>query len=501
MSETEHDLGPLTFCADGPLDAVVARVAEATGAQPEPPRPVERTWLDSFDWRLFGAGERLVAEPGPEGVRLWWTRGERLHRAIDVPAAPRFARDLQGPAGVDLGKRLDVRALLPRVTVAGQAVPLQVRDGLGKAVVHVEVAALAVGEAALPVRVAIRPVRGHDDRARGASYALQQADLRPAEPLLEVALAAIGARPGDYDAKVELAFADDEPAQRAVRRVLRGLLDVVVANEAGTRDDLDSEFLHDLRVAVRKTRSVLGQLARVFPADAVAVHKEALRWLGQVTSPLRDLDVFLLDLPGFEADVGRLGAVRELIAERHATARDELVAVLDSDRYRETIESWRAFLAEDSAGPDGRAPIDAVVRARIRKLAKKARQGAAAIDAETPPEALHDLRKLAKKLRYLTELFASRFDPAAASDAAKRVKALQSKLGTLQDLAVQGPKVRGIAEALLARGDVDATDLMRAGALVDRLERKRLRLRDALAEGYDAQGLREAYKQLLGSHP
>ena len=37
-------------------------------------------------------------------------------------------------------------------------------------------------------------------------------------------------------------------------------------NEDGVRKDLDSEFLHDFRVAVRRTRSALSQIKGVFPA-------------------------------------------------------------------------------------------------------------------------------------------------------------------------------------------------------------------------------------------
>ncbi|MFC1662475.1 CHAD domain-containing protein, partial [Gemmatimonadota bacterium] len=40
------------------------------------------------------------------------------------------------------------------------------------------------------------------------------------------------------------------------------------ANEVGMLKNLDSEFLHDFRVAVRRTRSGLTQLKGVFPPSA-----------------------------------------------------------------------------------------------------------------------------------------------------------------------------------------------------------------------------------------
>ncbi len=65
-------------------------------------------------------------------------------------------------------------------------------------------------------------------------------------------------------------------------------------NEAGLRADLDSEFLHDWRVAVRRTRCLLGQLKQVFPAGETRRLRSELGWLARLTGPLRDLDVFLL---------------------------------------------------------------------------------------------------------------------------------------------------------------------------------------------------------------
>ena len=50
-------------------------------------------------------------------------------------------------------------------------------------------------------------------------------------------------------------------------RSTRALLDIMVANEPGMRADLDTEFLHDYRVSLRRTRSLLGQIKNVFPAD------------------------------------------------------------------------------------------------------------------------------------------------------------------------------------------------------------------------------------------
>ena len=55
---------------------------------------------------------------------------------------------------------------------------------------------------------------------------------------------------------------------RAAVAVLRDLAGMVEANMPGTLADLDTEFLHDLRVAVRRSRSVLRELKGAFAARA-----------------------------------------------------------------------------------------------------------------------------------------------------------------------------------------------------------------------------------------
>ena len=47
--------------------------------------------------------------------------------------------------------------------------------------------------------------------------------------------------------------------------VLTALLDTLEANVPGTMRDIDTEFLHDLRIAVRRTRSALKLAGDVLP--------------------------------------------------------------------------------------------------------------------------------------------------------------------------------------------------------------------------------------------
>ena len=81
---------------------------------------------------------------------------------------------------------------------------------------------------------------------------------------------------------------DLAPAIRAdvgARRIHLALLGILMANDPGVRANLDTEFLHDFRVAIRRTRSLLRQIKHVFPPDVVEHFSTEFSWM--VGSPAR----------------------------------------------------------------------------------------------------------------------------------------------------------------------------------------------------------------------
>ncbi len=305
------------------------------------------------------------------------------------------------------------------------------------------------------------------------------------------------ARP-EHTTKPALALDPGERADAAARRVLLALLDVVEANEPGVRAQRDPEFLHDFRVAVRQTRSVLGQLERVFPDPPLGRFREDFRWLGRATGPARDLDVYLLRFPMYQAWLppevrGDLEPLRAFLHQQQRAEHARLVALLDGARYRALRADWRAFLTAPLTTPTahGQRPIRAVVSKRIRRLYKKAvRQGRAiladadATDADAPgademDAALHALRITCKKLRYLLELFGSLYPPKALAPLIDALKGLQDVLGEHNDLVVQRARLRGFAREMMQQGMAPADTFLAMGRLEAHIDQARLQTRAA----------------------
>jgi CHAD domain-containing protein len=446
------------------------------------PRTVRRTWLDSFDWRLFRAGLtlELVAERGTAELVLTGRAGELVAAVPTGQERIRFpclADELPvGPLREQLTPVLGVRALLPVARATSSLTELRAVNTDEKTIAVLALDRMKVAHeqnGGPPPRLAVRPLRGYQVQAGKLADALEQsADVAPAvgSPF-ESALAAAGRRPGDYTGKIDVRLAGTMPAAAAVGVVLGRLFDTVEANLPGTIADIDTEFLHDVRVAVRRTRSVLKASAPVLPAGLLEKYRPEFKWLGDLTTPTRDLDVYLLGYPSMTATLraaseAELEPFREFLRRRRASAFRQLTAGLRSARVRSLASEWRLELAHlATTPPNRRRTAEVFAAATIAKAHKRVLSSGSAITHVSPPQALHDLRKRCKELRYQIEVFASLYDPGEQWRAVSELKALQDCLGEFQDTDVQAGELRAFATAMMASRSAPAETLLAMGEI------------------------------------
>jgi CHAD domain-containing protein len=463
------------------------------------------TYFDTFDWRLHTDGGALTAFPMEGSWLLSWRlrSGETRHqtRCASLPA---FAEDLPpSPFRDELAQILEVRRLFPFVEAELRGQRLRVLDSNDKTIVLVELIhgtatrpqdappapPAGDGEAQpnrgrVPLRIRVIPIRGYEDRHFEVVRFLEdEVGLRPDEGgELELALAALGRRPGDYSSKLAVELNPQEPAVAAARQIQRTLLTTMLANEEGTRRDLDSEFLHDFRVAVRRTRTALAQISGVFPQEAVDRFRQEFSWLGTLTGPSRDLDVYLLKLPAYraalpEAVQADLDPLDRYLREHKRKELEQLAAGLASPRYRRLTQEWRTFLESDAPGPtdlpNAARPILAVATERIDETLRRVLEKGAAIGPTSPVSALHKLRIACKKLRYLLEFFRSLYEPDDLENLVQALKRLQDSLGDINDFQVQQKSLTRFAHEMVAEGIATTDSLLAMGRLLEHLERGR----------------------------
>ena len=440
-----------------------------------------RTWLDTFDWRLYRAGltlEQVSSARQPDRLVLTGRDGEVL--ATEEPGAGSGWSALltalpAGPLRELLEPIAGVRALLPVARAVSKVRELRALNGDDKTIARLCVDQMSVSypaKAPAPARLALIPVRGYQGQADrlGRELAAQPGITPGRGTALDAALSAAGHRAGDLPGKsAALRLTPAMPASTAMAAILSSLLDTLEANVPGTIRDIDTEFLHDLRIAVRRTRSALKLCGGALPDGLAAGYRPEFAWLGELTTPTRDLDVYLL---GFDemaaaligASPAELQPFRAYLAASRQAAQRQLARGLRSARFTRISRDWRAALA-DVRAHRRRPSVAQLADAKIAAACRKALRTGQLITAASPPESLHDLRKRCKELRYLVEMFGSLHDPAQRWQAVRELKALQDCLGEFQDAEVQHAEIRAFAEQMLASRSVPAGTLLAMGEI------------------------------------
>lgn len=515
------------------LAVLVAGLEQRAPFEREPNRTIDRTVYDTFDWRLFEARtvlehERVTAISGTRKSTartvpwLIWRSidtGEVLGR-LAMEQVGQFVWDLPNEPIVErLAPILEMRALQSLVTIRIEQVSLRLLGDEGKteARVVIDRAWLPGADDPLAPVVEVIPVRGYADSAeRLAELLAAQVVLRPVDhDVVEIALASVGFNPGGYRSKLDVSLDQAGTARDAIIEVLEALFAAMMANEPGTRADIDTEFLHDYRVAVRRTRSVLGMASGVVPERLLEHLRSEFKWLGDITTPTRDLDVYLLTYPEFEASLTEsmradLRSLRSFLVTHQHRAHLELVEGLDSARYVELMHRYQHWLAHPKREPGASDPrrvprfnepavtfASTCVWKAYRRLIKAGRR----ITVESPPESLHDLRKDAKKLRYALECFGSLFVAGEITPLIKALKGVQDVLGEFQDCEVQKGSLRGFGESMVTENGVASVPAVLAmGQLIDQIDEREHAARQQFAahfESFDAKETRMHFRTLF----
>jgi CHAD domain-containing protein len=192
--------------------------------------------------------------------------------------------------------------------------------------------------------------------------------------------------------------------------------------------------------------------------------------------------VYLLELA--DSPPG-LAPLRELLLERRRRERRRMVRALRSARTSTLLADWGAFLEELVEAPiedrpDAARPVKDVAAQRIRAVYGRMVKSGSAIDASSPPAALHELRKTGKELRYLLEFFSSLFAGDVVRPMVRTLKSLQDTLGRFQDCEVQAGVLVSRRDDVAACEDGPAA-LLAMGQLLDRLEREQRAARSEFA--------------------
>jgi CHAD domain-containing protein len=204
----------------------------------------------------------------------------------------------------------------------------------------------------------------------------------------------------------------------------------------------DQESVHDMRVAIRRMRSLIRVFKPYLPKDRIKALKKGLKATTRSLGTVRDLDVFHLHFDEYIQEQSSwreeaFGPLLDLWLEKHAAARQELVAYLKGSDYRSFVGELSKFLnkfekwsAEISA-EQRENRVHQIVPSIIYNLDRNVRVMERDL-TNASIEKLHRLRIELKRYRYTLEFFESVLGN-SCSELIEEIIKIQDHLGSLHD--------------------------------------------------------------------
>jgi CHAD domain-containing protein len=481
------------------------------------PSVVDRfTIYDTFDWRLFNKSLILHLTEGKLFLRK--LKKSEISDRIEFSRTPVFIRDFpDGELKDRLAPILKMRALIPLVEFRSRTSLYRVLNPDEKTVARLVFEEFRPSRnkrrAALTAHLLLRPVKGYPKYSRNLAKSLKKAGLTicTEEEFFLNTMAAAGKKPGSYSAKVNIQLDPKMHSDQAAKTILRFLLNVMHINEAVFEKDLDTEVLHDFRVAIRRTRSALAQIKNVFPTRTTDRFKKDFAYVGKLSNVLRDLDVYLLNQNAYKAMLPAvlrddIDPLFRHLHKKRANAFQQVRRGLKSKKYEKIMKDWEAFLnkppPDSTTAPNAALPVIDLARRRIYKKYRGVVKTGSKILANTEDKMLHVLRIECKKLRYLMEFFASLFPRKKVNTLIGQLKNLQDNLGDFNDLCVQQEYLLNISAELPASQRQVQKTLVAIGSLIETLDHEKRSVKDAFARTFTdfaAPENRELFRQLFAA--
>jgi len=492
--------------------------------------PVRRSafrvlFFETQDGRLFREGLRLGLELR-KGRPLWRQEGAGGRTERTVPVA--LAAALEGEIGLEAAaagcpeasvSAAGPRRLLPLVRLAGWraeaelASPSGARLEVGLDLFWAAPPEVSPRREGPPLRLLTVRLPEGDPAAlhHAAAFLRDLLRLEPSEgDACSVALGSTGLPEPGAPLPARLAVLPTDRMAVAARKVVERQALLMERSSAGTRRDLDPEYLHDLRVATRRLRAALRLFGPALGVRRAESLRTELRWIGGLLGAVRDLDVQLHDLEPFGERLGEaervLAVLRADLLERRGPAMEVLRSALASRRYAALLRRLRALGGSSPPKrPSGGGAlfVAETAPALIRTAARRVFRAGRAVTPQSPPGKLHRLRILFKRLRYTCEFFREAF-PEALPELIEAMVRFQDCLGEHQDAVVAMARIQELARQLADRGRIAPEELLDLGGLIQ-VHREVARDRRARLAGlwkkFDRASVRRALAGLGGALP
>ncbi|MBK8119593.1 MAG: CYTH and CHAD domain-containing protein [Sulfuritalea sp.] len=238
-----------------------------------------------------------------------------------------------------------------------------------------------------------------------------------------------------------IALSASMPALDGFRCIALACFEHLQQNHQGALGSDDPEYIHQMRLAMRRLRAALRLFAPVLPEHLANSLREPFSTLTGQLDRARDLDVLLSEIvnPVLDAlpDEPRLPALAGDITNRRYAARAQAIDLLAAPDHGRALLAALEALHRVSLADPAIVPLLGFAAQRLTRLGKDLGRLAAAADAGHPAS-LHALAIGVKRLHRALELFAPLTAQRSLRRVMKHLAAVKETLGQLNDLSSAG---------------------------------------------------------------
>lgn len=468
MLETE-----IRFAVPRDLDSTVERfLFSAASGGTEFNRTTYFDTPDSLLWRngiecrvtATGAGFRQTVKNRVAGGSAFWRNEQEICIDVEQPYLPM----LQAAVANDIAGRLAPGSIHPRFRVEINRRRKVVGGGEFPVEANHDVGCIIDGDRAIEFdEVEVKSRRG------ASGFTETCLDFLDGAPcgLQTEGRAARGFRllTGEPPAPVHAEFVHvppETPTPEAISMILRGAFAQALANQAALIRTGHPESIHQMRVGLRRLRSVLSAFAPVLALSEtdglIAATKTLFARLGEI----READVFATETIETIPDALIAGRARDTLLREVRRYRDgtyaDVIETIGGPEFARFAVRWHQWIEGERWLRDGnpvdrlmiRRPISQFAEGRLDEMrGKLLRRGRRA--SRGTLEDWHRLRLAAKKLRYAGEplLLVQHAEPDGGGKArlTKSMARLQDDLGQFNDMCNVAPFLRRVAEKVPPR--------------------------------------------------
>lgn len=341
--------------------------------------------------------------------------------------------------------------------------------------------------------VRINRLKGYKKEANNIKLMIENGKSFKIKNILKFIFEKSGVAVSKYTTKINVSIKKDDTTCSATKEILKNMLNLMEINIPGIKSQIDTEFLHDFRVALRRTRTAITQLKGIFKEEYTQPFNKGFSDITNRTNGARDLDIQYLSLIELKFNVPDKLKPGIIILLNHLdTLRNKeynkLAKFLITQRFNNLLNKWRKFIEISElahSGENGLKPVGQVAPYYIYEASKRvSKKYQTAVKDFNPPN-MHKLRIACKKLRYILEFFSPLYCEAIYEKVIESLKTLQDTLGLYQDVEVQKKMLSDIVDELSKNGNASTDVFMTAGYIFRLLEEKQQKSTTNFLEYFD----------------